>query len=40
MPIGQLIFERTGALPDKPYAGKFQQQGPSTGRAKKKTSKK
>jgi dCTP deaminase len=40
MPICQLIFERTGAPPDKPYAGKFQQQGPSAGKAKKKVGKK
>ncbi len=30
MPICQLIFERTGGTPDKPYAGRFTEQGPVT----------
>jgi dCTP deaminase len=29
MPICQLIFERTGGTPDKPYSGTFAGQGPT-----------
>jgi len=39
MPICQLIFERTGGAPEKPYTGRFQEQGPA-GVGKKKGGKK
>lgn len=40
MPICQLIFERTGGPPQKPYAGKFQEQGPGGSKHKRKAGKK